>query len=188
MQAVTEASIAANVANILPLVESGVTSLAILAGGLWAYFKYMKGRTFKERITSELSCAVEEVGGIRILVASLHLKNVGLSKVNINQRGTALSLFSGPQDQIGPQGTMSVTHVAREIQWTWVATVSILEDHAWIEPNEDLRETHVFTLPEDFSSVSKVEAKIRSHSHTWSVKTVAITHQPKRQTNVAAAG
>src|SRR5215213_5150613 len=60
-------------------------SVALLAGGVWAYFKFVKGRTFRDRLTPTVSGRLVSINGAIFLVVTTEIKNVGLSKITIDQ-------------------------------------------------------------------------------------------------------
>lgn len=39
-------------------------SLALIAGGVWAYFKFAKGRTFEDRLTTVVNGRLVSIGGL----------------------------------------------------------------------------------------------------------------------------
>jgi hypothetical protein len=56
------ASITLNNAEITTnLLSNSVTALAVLMGGLWAYFKFIKGRTFSLRADVTASGALHPI-------------------------------------------------------------------------------------------------------------------------------
>ena len=68
--------------------------LAILVGAAWTYLNYFRGRIYKPR----LECSVEAVGekhsGHSFLQIAVRIRNIGLSRVPIEQRGTALLVYA----------------------------------------------------------------------------------------------
>src|SRR6185295_3071604 len=56
-------------------------SLALIAGGVWAYFKFAKGRTFQDRLIPTVTGKVLSIDGSVFLIVTVQIKNVGLSKL-----------------------------------------------------------------------------------------------------------
>lgn len=56
-------------------------SLALIAGGVWAYFKFAKGRTFRDRLIVTVSGRFVSIDGSVFLVVTNLLHNVGLSRL-----------------------------------------------------------------------------------------------------------
>jgi hypothetical protein len=68
-------------------------SLALLAAGMWAYFKFAKGRTFRDRLTPNVSGRFVSIDGSVFLVVTAQMKNVGLSKVAFNPKASILNVL-----------------------------------------------------------------------------------------------
>jgi hypothetical protein len=85
--------------------------IAIFIGGLWAYYKFFRGRTFKSRSEFLVSGLVQRDANSAELLASAQMKNVGLSKIRISQRGSALSAFRSLPT--GPDRSTIVEQFAR---------------------------------------------------------------------------
>ena len=52
-------------------------TLALIAGGVWAYFKFAKGRTFRDRLSPTLSGKLVSIDGSVFLIVTVQIKNVG---------------------------------------------------------------------------------------------------------------
>jgi Transcriptional regulator containing an amidase domain and an AraC-type DNA-binding HTH domain len=61
-------------------------SLALIAAGLWAYFKFAKGRTFRDRLTPSVSGKFVSIDDSVFLVVTMQLKNVGLSRIAFDKK------------------------------------------------------------------------------------------------------
>lgn len=59
--------------------------LAFIAGGVWAYFKFRKGRTFQESLVPDVAGRFVFIDGTAYLAATTEVKNVGLSKIELSQ-------------------------------------------------------------------------------------------------------
>ena len=64
-----------------------ITTIAVIVGGLWAYFKLIKGRTFRPHV--EVGVSAEWLGreGELGLKISVQLKNIGTAKIELLQKG-----------------------------------------------------------------------------------------------------
>jgi len=105
-----------------------VTIAALVVGGLWAYFKLIKNRTYRPRMDVTITGAWVEVSGVRRLHLTVSLRNIGASEVELVQEGTGLGI-----DAMQPS-------TGRHVEWTPGPVVSILQSHAWIEPGETVTE------------------------------------------------
>jgi hypothetical protein len=68
-------------------------SLALIAGGVWAYFKFAKGRTFRDRLTPTVSGKLISIDGAVFLSVTIQLENVGLSRIAFDHTASALYVF-----------------------------------------------------------------------------------------------
>jgi hypothetical protein len=109
--------------RILTNVETVLKILAIVVAGAWAYFNYFKGRTYRPRL--ELDAEASRRCPTHVIV-SVSLKNVGLSKVEVKQVGSALRICMHDCS-----ADLSCPHLA---EWQHVATLPLWEHHHWIEP------------------------------------------------------
>src|SRR5678815_2323795 len=67
-------------------------SLALIAGGVWAYFKFAKGRTFEERLNTAVSGKLVPIDGAVFLIVAIRLQNVGLSRIAFDQEVSSIEV------------------------------------------------------------------------------------------------
>lgn len=108
-------------------VGTAVTAVAVVTGGLWAYFKFAKGRTFRPRLEIEMSGQWLKVNRTYWLQVRIRVKNIGASKVTLRQEGTGLRV------RVLAAAQRPAPDYAR---WKPAGWLTVLEDHAWIEPGE----------------------------------------------------
>lgn len=118
--------------------EKLATISGIIVGGLWAYFKFFRGRVFVPRLDTELSATLSQRAQGDLIIARLKLKNVGLSLVAMHQKGTAIRISACKDDPIGRPGIP---------QWVKLKVFSVLEHHKWIEAGETIAEEVMIALP-----------------------------------------
>jgi hypothetical protein len=80
--------------KIVDITQKLFTIVAIIVGGAWTYLNYFKGRTFRMRLEPSVTGVVSTSDGANQLIVSVSLKNVGLSKIGIEQTGSALEVFA----------------------------------------------------------------------------------------------
>ncbi|MEN3329472.1 MAG: hypothetical protein V7638_4279 [Acidobacteriota bacterium] len=68
-------------------------SFALIPGGVWAYFKFAKGRTFEDRLTTTVSGKLVSLDGAVFLIVTIRLQNVGLSRIAFDQEVSSLDVF-----------------------------------------------------------------------------------------------
>jgi len=118
-------------------VGSLITSIAIVVGGIWAYFKFVKGRTFRPRIEITMSARWQKIRRRHWLLICIRVKNIGASKVTIQQAGTGLRVSVLAQQQRPPPVRAS---------WDSRGMYSIFKDHSWIEPGETVSDDLLLNL------------------------------------------
>jgi len=69
-------------------------SLALIGGGVWAYFKFAKGRTFEDRLIPNVSGTFVLIEGSTFLVVTMQFKNVGLSRIAFDREASSLFVLS----------------------------------------------------------------------------------------------
>lgn len=66
--------------------------VAVIVGAFWVYFNALRGRTFVPRLQVEVSGKFFTKLSRRYLLVTMQVKNVGSSRVWIEQRGTGLKV------------------------------------------------------------------------------------------------
>lgn len=123
--------------TITEIVDNIVTSGAIIIGGVWAYFKFIRGRTFAHRAELDVSLSLERSPGLPYLCATVSLKNTGLSKLPLNDNMKVIRLFRATSDRGGP--VCAVT-------WERILTLPLLKPHEWLETQETVTDTVVYNI------------------------------------------
>jgi hypothetical protein len=116
-------------------IGSLITAFAVIIGGYWAWFKFVRGRTFVARLSIELDGQWRHTDGMTVLHVRVRVRNIGASKVALNQFGSGL--------QVGfPYGAWYHRVEWDKIRWDEGAEpdkpcrFKVLKDHTWIEPGE----------------------------------------------------
>lgn len=149
------------------LVEIGgniVEAMAILVGGIWAYFRFVKGRTCRMRTEISLSGEWIVVNGLDLLQTRVSIKNIGSSKVGLIQRGTGLRVSVLSEEQAEPPG---------RAQWRSLRVFIIFEEHEWIEPEETVSDEVLLNLNCAEPVSTLLEARLVL-ARSWPRKNVAV--------------
>ena len=135
-------------------------ALAILVGGLWAYFKFFRGRTFARRAEVDLALALVTAGGIPSIKVTVALRNTGTSKIDLDQSYCVLYLYAAQAADV--QSSLN-------IDWGEHLTVTgIFGEHAWIEAQETIAEDVLIPLQADTAPFAyKVVAKVLATRKPW---------------------
>jgi hypothetical protein len=112
--------------------QSVATAIAFLAGGIWAYYKFFRSRTFRPRLEGEIEAKSTVRATGLLLDVRIRLKNAGLTRLDIIQQGSALRLLSC--DEIEPQA------LYRDVSWKHLSSIEVFKAHEWIEPSESICE------------------------------------------------
>jgi hypothetical protein len=126
-----------NLKTVIDILGTVVTAAAVILGGMWAYFKFVKGRTYRPRLGVRLAGQWRPVNGRQLLHARITVENIGASKVTLLQRGTGLRVSVLANDQ--PVAPASVA-------WEHLKVFEILREHEWIEPGETVSDEVLLNL------------------------------------------
>jgi hypothetical protein len=126
-----------DVKTIVEIAGTTVTALAVIAGGLWAYFKFVRGRTFRPRLELGMSGQWRMIKDEPLIHARLTVKNIGATNVSLLQKGTGLRISRLDPDQPGS---------AEPARWQRIRVFEIFREHAWIEPGETISDDLLIRL------------------------------------------
>ena len=126
--------------DLADIIGTLVTALAVVIGGFWAYFKFIKGRTYRPHV--EVKQAGDWLGpdGALGFKATVSLKNIGAAKVELLQKGTGLRISKLADEQPAPP---------HESSWDSLGVFKIFTKHEWIEPGETITDELLVRLPPD---------------------------------------
>jgi hypothetical protein len=139
------------VKTVVEIIQALVTSAAIVVGGIWAYFKFAQNRTFRPRIEVDMSGQWRNVGQSKLLHARIRVKNIGLSKITLIQKGSGLRA-----------SLLAKTQPASPAQSSWLSqrVFVILSKHEWIEPGETVSDELLLNLGVSDPQPTLLEARL----------------------------
>ena len=140
-------------------------SVALIAGGVWAYFKFAKGRTFQDRLTASVSGKFVSIDGSVFLVVTTQLHNVGLSRIAFDQELSFLSVFEYVE---------SPAEEAFSVKNKWLTSLRVFgDDDRYIEPSEIVERQTLITLLRPATIGYQLEVKIAADSgYEWRATTI----------------
>ncbi len=128
------------------------------AGGAWAYFKFFRGRTFRPRLEPSIAAHLHRRAPQRLLTAAVKIKNVGLSRVDVLQKGTGVRVY----------------RLGEGSRWDRIETLEVLKGHGWIEPGETIEEHVLAEIPGDDPPALKIELTLQSKKTQWEVVSIVV--------------
>jgi len=159
--------VAFSVAACVEVLKNGFEIAAIIMGGIWTYFNFFKGRTYRSRLECEVEGSIETHSGRSLLKVVVRAKNVGLSKVLIGHEGTVLQLYSALATSSSPSWPC-------EAIWSDepTAVFDVFKDHDSVEPSEPIEDQVLAELPDDEVPAYKLTLKVLSEKLFWTAKTI----------------
>ncbi len=140
--------------------------VAIVVGAIWTYFNFFKGRTYRPRLECEVDGLMGTHSGRPLLKVVVKAKNVGLSKVLVEQKGTILQLCPAADQNTAPSWPC-------QIAWSnEPAVFDVFTDHKWIEPSEPIEDWVLIELPDDKVPAYKLTLKVLSNEISWTATNI----------------
>lgn len=112
------------------IVTGVVTALALIVGGIWAYYKFIKGRIYRPRLEITIDPEWRTLEEGRVLEVTVAVKNIGSSFVRLLHKGTGLETY--------PMSTPQPPPPRLSTSWDDGPVLPLLTDHMWIEPGETI--------------------------------------------------
>ncbi len=143
--------------------------VGLIAAGIWGYFNFVKSRVYYPRMELSVSGDIHIKGAQSFLVARITLRNIGLAKVELLQRGSGYRIYYATGQ----------LRVGGHLAWLGGKPVyRIFEHHGWIEPGESIfDEMQLHLLPAN-AVAAKIEARLRGPVGTkitvWTCSTVVV--------------
>jgi hypothetical protein len=146
------------------------TIIALILAGLGAYYKFIKGRVYTIRLEANVLCHIVRQQTKCDLIVVSALKNVGFSRVRIEQRGTGLRLL-----EVEPETAPTIVH---KVKWRPLATFAVFEDHQYLGANESIEDQQLIAIPESGSQKDlRVELWVTSQGAVWKAFNIVRTEE-----------
>ncbi len=159
--------------TVFGIAQKIFTIIGIIAGGVWTYFHYFHGRTYRPRLETNVSGKILKHDEVSLLVATIKIKNVGLSKIDIKQKGSGMRI-------IGLEKKSNVQEIEKN-EGVRLKTIPVFENHAWIEPGETVEDIHTLTLPNQAYIGLMLDVRLVTNKIAWRFSSVI--DFPKTPTN-----
>jgi hypothetical protein len=157
----------------LDQLDKVVKILAILVGGVAAYYKFFKGRVHVSRLELKVSGSVKCKDTFSYLYITASVKNIGLSKVDIDREESGLRITSSK-----PGATKNVAHA---VEWGEGSVFNVFTDDPSVEPGETVEEKYLIAIPgcEQEHLAFRLQLLIQSKNAYWQVNGIAQWQEPK---------
>ncbi len=142
---------------VAEIAQATATTVAIVVGGLWGYFKFVKGRSFRPRLAVGLQGRWRDVDGRSLLHVRLTVTNVGSSDIVLIKDSSEVSAAIVTVEQ-GRKRPKPV--------WPDPVPQAVLTDHQWIESGETVSDDLLFHLGEQ-RLTTRVEAYLVVRNSGW---------------------
>jgi len=133
--------------------------LAFIAGGIWAYFKFVKGRTFKESLVPAISGKFTSIDSVNYLIVTIQIKNVGSSIIEIDHRSALIILeyIASPSTEL------------HKVDDKRVGAFDVFNRaDNYIEPNEIIEAQRLIAMPVPLKFAYGLEVQVASmKGFTW---------------------
>jgi hypothetical protein len=112
--------------DVLDAVQTIVQIAAVVVAGIWAYYKFVRGRTFARRAELEVAASLLETDGASAVRIQPTLRNTGAAKIPLRAK------------------VVYVYAVSREgwrarVDWgDRIASAALFANHAWLEAQETI--------------------------------------------------
>jgi len=155
--------------DTLDIILKILNVLAILIGGFWAYFKFIKGRLFHPRLELNLEGQLLQNNNVFHLLLKYEVKNVGLSKVNINTDNSGIRV-----KKYYPQlDSMEIENV----KWNHLGSFPIFEKHKWIESGETIKENSLLSIKDSENVFYQAVIRLVGQGQTWEIINIIPNNQ-----------
>jgi hypothetical protein len=135
--------------KIFDIFSKLLTMIALVLGAIVAYFKFVKGRIYRPRIEPAITGKFAEVNGISFVLIEIILKNVGTSKISLDQSsGLDICLDEIRKLPVNPAERLPI----ETAEWQEPKSFKVFQDHKWIESGETIREEKMFAISPDVAA------------------------------------
>lgn len=142
-----------------------VQIFAIIGGGWWTYFKFIKGRTYQESLIPTVSGKLLTIDSQTYLIVDIRVENVGQSVVELAPNASALRIFGYMSSTSSEITTVKDDELAQFVA---------LNDLS-LEPNEIIQKTVFMNIPVEVRLCLRLELKIISNhrkKYNWAASSL----------------
>ena len=149
--------------------EKIVTILAIIVGGIWAYFHFSKSRKYRIRLEPSISGKIITREQKTYVCVRLELKNAGEAVVEIEKKGSGFRLYSFLPDSIKGKSALAPKEHIR--------TYRIFGSHQWVESNETIVEEQLIAISGDQHFAFELEMRVISNKISFRTNCIVVADE-----------
>lgn len=155
--------------------QAWITPFILLAGGIWAYYRFRRGRTFRQRLEVTVEGRVDSATGLRTSERSLYLavtvkiRNIGDGAVTVDAGADLLTIEALQVPDGGPPW---------DAGWNRLLDLGLerFQGGLTLEPDEPVEEQRLLGLPDSGYGALRIAAQVgsRKAGKRWDHATVVI--------------
>jgi hypothetical protein len=131
-----------------------VQAVAILVGGIWAYFKFVRGRTFAYRGQLSIEGKWVQRGSFSAVHAHVIFENTGASQIPLSDKVKIVRAYAT---------TAANWEGGHGVDWKEpLLTSPVFTEHAWVEPKEPIEDDVLLPIPRHIDSTSVFAYRVES--------------------------
>jgi hypothetical protein len=131
-------------------------AVALVIGGFWAYWKFLRGRTFRNRAELRVTASILVANGDAALRVTASMRNTGLSRLPLLAGEKAVLVDWLPR----ARWTLS----KRSVYWgnaEGLRRVVVFKDHAELEPGELIADELLIPVPSPRADEAPMAYRVR---------------------------
>jgi hypothetical protein len=166
------------VSNILQKIAA---TFAFVVGGGWVLMNYIRNRTHVPRLQIEVKAEIIELDRQRYLLATISVKNLGLSVITLPE---PIETGAGPRGSallVSPVVDDGEVADIVDTRWGEVRAFDVLTHHTSIEPGLSIDEQRLVHLPWAGYHAYSVRLRILAHRQSWSAVAIVVPDEPGRR-------
>ncbi|WP_066364315.1 hypothetical protein [Herbidospora mongoliensis] len=144
--------------TVVETAQTVTTTVAVLIGGGWAYFKFVRGRVFAPRaeLTARASLFTGPEG--TLVVGTVTLTNRGITRVRLEPDGKVVRVHAG---------TITDRTAVSPPAERYLGIARLFDRHSWVEGQETMAEEITFFVPAGDWVSLRVDAEVFASRRRW---------------------
>jgi hypothetical protein len=142
--------------DLASIVRDAVTAVALIIGGGFAYFKFIRGRTFRPRLNLVVTSKVRREQGVLHVLMDCGARNIGARELRITAEGTAVRLLAS---SVVSTQDMEQSPQSSQSGWDLIGVWQPVEAKT-LEPEEPLEDSVLVAIPDGGQAALRVEFSV----------------------------